>query len=566
MSTFTPLNPLVTALLTDKYQITMAYAYWRNGTHENHAVFDLFFRTAPFKGRTAIFAGLEEALRFVASFKFAPAEIDFVRAELPHAEDAFFAWLASLDASQVRVDAIDEGTVVLGKVPLMRIEGPLAVCQLLETTLLVLVNFATLMATNASRLCIAANGGRVVEFGLRRAQGPDGGISAARYAFVGGAWGTSNMTAARLLGIPVTGTHAHAFVTSFGADEQLKRRTMAPKDGGADVDFVALVEQCRAKLGIDGTNRGELTAFTAYALAFPDGFLALVDTYDTLRSGVLNFLVVAAALHHVGRRAIGIRLDSGDLAHLSNSARDKFREFSRLLAAPYFAEFTIVASNDLNEATILALRAQGHSIDVFGVGTQLVTCSSQPALGGVFKLVEIDGLPRIKLSEDIAKANMPGRKVAYRLRKNGVVVDRLQLTAEAAPLASQRLLCVHPFESHERSWIAPTDVERLLNVFFVGHRVQVSAADLAAAAEPSLIDLQLANNDREQALTLIGTNRPSTSAGKIVRVLPPLAHLRARALAGAGESERGDFSLRVSQQLHDQIRQVWLAEAPVNEL
>lgn len=564
---FSPLNALVSPLLTDQYQLTMAYAYYRNGTHNQHAVFDLFFRRAPFGGDFAVFAGLEEALRFVASFRFTAAEVAYVRSLMPHADAAFFDWLAALDSSHVRIDAIDEGSVVHGRVPLLRVQGPLAVCQLLETTLLVLINFATLVATNAARLCLAAKGARIVEFGLRRAQGPDGGVSASRYAYLGGAWGTSNLAAGRLLGVPVTGTHAHAFVTSFTGHDELQLRSLAPAAGGEPVDFVALVQHCRAELGFALTNSGELQAFTAYALAFPDALLALVDTYDTLASGVPNFLTVALALHRLGRRAVGIRLDSGDLAALSKAARQQFRDVGARVDAAYFGSFSIVASNDLNEASLVALEKQGHSIDVFGVGTQLATCSSCPALGGVYKLVEIGGQPRMKLSEDIGKASMPARKVAFRLLSGaGAAFDLLQLEDEAAPRAGERVLCVHPFESHKRTYVTPTSVERLHHVYWLGANAAApSAADLAAAAAPSRVDVQLANGSEAAAREqLAGAATPSTSAGRVTRALPALAHVRARAVANVAARAPAQ-QLSVTQALHDLIRTVWLQEAPIHE-
>lgn len=585
---FAPQNAFVTPLLTDKYQVTMAYAYYRTGTHLRHATFDLFFRKAPFRGEFTVFAGLEEALRFVAAFKFSPDEILAVRNELPtDADEGFFQWLANLDTSGVRVDAIDEGQVVFAKVPLMRIAGPLAVCQLLETTLLNLVNFASLVATNAARHRLAAGpSARVVEFGLRRAQGPDGAMSASRYSFLGGAHGTSNLAAARIFNIPATGTHAHAFVTSFSASDVLPHRQLpgAP----ADSDIVQLARQCRDELGFDRTNLSELLAFCAYALAFPDGFLALVDTYDTLESGVPNFLVVALALHRLGRRAVGIRLDSGDLAYFSKAARALFTRIgARAPDTAYFERFTIVASNDINEATLRSLGEQGHAIDVFGIGTNLVTCQAQPALGCVFKLVEVDAKARIKLSDDVGKANMPGRKVAHRLfgADQQPLVDLLQLETEAPLVPGVRLLCVHPFESQKRAYVTPSRIERLHHVYWLGSNATASDAELADAAAVSRVDASLLREggtigddvfDNPERVRETPTSKPlpTTASGRITRWLPPLSHLRGRTLLNVKEL-RSDhvrqlnptpYKVSVSQELHDFIKQLWLDEAPIHEL
>lgn len=307
----------------------------------------------------------------------------------------------------------------------------MGVCQLLETTLLTLVNYASLVATNAARHCLAAGKDKVVlEFGLRRAQGPDGGVSASRYSYLGGVHGTSNVLAGRLFGIPIKGTHAHSFVTSFASPDDLTEETKKLTDakGEKTYDFWELVKAARADLGFYNTNESELVAFTAYARTFPKGFLALVDTYDTLNSGVPNFLVVALALHRLGYKSLGIRLDSGDLAYLSTQTRKLFVDTAKRIKdisekknkdkienVDYFEKFSIVASNDLNEDTINSLNRQGHSIDVFAVGTNLVTCQAQPALGCVYKLVEINGTARIKLSQEANKVTLPGKKAAFRL-------------------------------------------------------------------------------------------------------------------------------------------------------
>ena len=290
--------------------------------------------------------------------------------------------------------------MVFPRIPLIRVEGPILKTQLLETTLLTLVNYASLVATNAARFRAAtAPNKTLLEFGLRRAQGPDGGLSASRYCYLGGFHGTSNVLAGKLYGIPVKGTHAHAYVNSYESMDDLNQRDLADEKTGelrpfADLCLKYLKELAPVlKIIPDETNKGELAAFVSYAIAFPTNFLALVDTYDVLKSGLPNFLAVARALHECNYKAEGLRLDSGDLAYLSLEVRAKFIATAELFQLPYFKEFTIVASNDINEETLVSLEKQGHAIDSFGIGTHLVTCQKQPALGCVYKLVEVGDRP-----------------------------------------------------------------------------------------------------------------------------------------------------------------------------
>ena len=247
-----------------------------------------------------------------------------------------------------------------------------------------------------------------MEFGLRRAQGPDGALSASRYAYIGGFDSTSNVLAGKLHGISVGGTHAHSFVSSFSGLDDLKNRTLDDPEGKTH-DFTADVCRVREELDFKDTNEGELAAFISYAQSFPKSFLALVDTYNTLKSGIPNFICVAVELMRLGYKPVGFRIDSGDLAYLSRTAREMLRSAGEHFNLP-LQDLRIVASNDINEATLHALNQQGHSIDVFGIGTHLVTCHEQPALGGVYKLVMCKGLPRIKISEDVSKVTIPGRK------------------------------------------------------------------------------------------------------------------------------------------------------------
>ena len=574
-------NSLTTALLMDTYQITMAYAYWKNGTHARPAAFDLLFRKNPFNGEFTVFAGLEECLRFVSNFRFTPADIAYVKNEpIAHSMDPrFFDYLARLDCSEMRVDAQLEGSVAFPRVPLMRVEGPLIVVQLVETTLLNLVNYASLVATNAARhRLVAGPGVQLLEFGLRRAQGPDGGVSASRYAYVGGFDATSNLEAGRQFGIPVKGTHAHSYVQAHVGWEDLEANESNDGEGNVHVlrlehasgdpslrcgDFKRLVLECATKLrdalcvpescGVGGdngeallpetlrwnaTNESELAAFASYAVAFPRGFLALVDTYDVLKSGVPNFLAVALALKSCGYEPVGVRLDSGDLSYLSLKTRKVFEHAQAALGtrlAGGFGALQIVASNDIHEEVLHSLKQHGHAITAFGIGTNLVTCLRQPALGCVYKLVEIDGKPRIKLSEDVEKVTIPGRKHAYRLflKKGEPVMDVMLGDDEPPPRAGERMLCRHPFISSKRAYVVPWRVEPLY------HR----AWDGAEGGVPAELDVGI-DAARERCAAHIAMMREDH-----VRFVNPTP-----------------YKVSVSEKLHDFIHKLWLDEAPVGEI
>lgn len=371
-------------LQTDLYQLTMAAAYWQAGKAEQESVFHLFFRRLPFGGGYAIAAGLEPALEWLEAFRFTTDELSYLeglrtKVGSPLFRKDFLDYLRGLKLS-LSIDAIPEGEAVFAHEPLLRVQGPILQAQLVETALLNIVNFQTLVATKAARICEAAAKGPVIEFGYRRAQGPDGGLSASRAAYIGGCRGTSNVQAGRCFGLPVLGTHAHSWVMSFN-------------------------------------DEGE--AFDRYAEAMPDNSTLLVDTYDTL-DGVNHAIGTARKLRERGHELSGIRLDSGDLSWLSQQARMK-------LDAAGFPEVKIVASNDLDEHVIESLRHQEAKIDIWGVGTKLVTAAEQPALGGVYKLAALrreDGTwsPRIKLSEQTVKSSIPGRLQVRRYEQDGFLL------------------------------------------------------------------------------------------------------------------------------------------------
>jgi len=422
----------------------MAYAYWKLGTHNKPAEFEMFFRKNPFKGEFTVFAGLSEVLNFVESYKFGNYEISVLQKMFPMWELEFFDYLRSLSGDQLTIQGALEGSVVFPKTPLLQVSGPLALCQLMETTFLNLCGYASLVATNAARMRLRAPDIELLEFGLRRAQGPDGGMSASKYSYLGGFDATSNILAGALFNIPTKGTHAHSFVTSFTSLDDLPEMKLN------GIDFKKKVLDIR--MGpFAKTNSSELAAFIGYAFACPNGFLALVDTYNTLESGVPNFLLVASVLEELGYKPLGIRLDSGDLAYLSIETRKMFCD----------KKYSIVASNDIDEGIIMALDDQNHEMNALGIGTNLVTCKKQPALGMVFKLVEISGKPRIKLSEDADKMTIPGKKDWYRLY--GTKAPLVDLLADPSDkvLSNERVLCHHPSVAVKRANVIPTKVVQM---------------------------------------------------------------------------------------------------------
>lgn len=358
------------SLFTDLYQLTMVYGYWKAGIAEREAVFHLNFRRWPFKGGFGIAAGLETAVWFMQAMRFTPDDLEYLSSlKDPHGaplfEKEFMSFLESFSFS-CHVDALPEGTAVFPYEPILRVTGPIWQAQLMESPLLNLINFQTLIATKSVRICLAAHPDPVIEFGMRRAQGIDGAISASRAAFIGGCSSTSHVLAGKLFGIPVRGTHAHSWVMAF---------------------------------------ESEGDAFETFAKAMPKNCVMLIDTYDSLL-GVKKAVEVAKRLSGEGFELSGVRLDSGDLARLSIEIR-------KILDAAGLNATKIMASNELDEYLIRDLKQQGARIDLWGVGTNLVTGKDQPALDGVYKLSAIRDSQnrwqdRLKLSEQTAKVTNPG--------------------------------------------------------------------------------------------------------------------------------------------------------------
>ena len=434
-------------MMTDLYELTMMNGYLRYGKDKNRACFDLFYRRRGDMTAYAVAAGLEQVIEYVRNLRFTQDDIEYLRS-LAIFDDAFLSYLSDFRFTG-EILAVPEGTIVFPDEPILRVIAPIMEAQLLETTLLNIINHQTLIATKAARVVQSARGDKVLEFGLRRAQGPDAGIYGARAAIVGGCQATSNVLTGQLFGVPVGGTHAHSWVMSF---------------------------------------EDELTAFRAYADVFPDNCLLLVDTYDTLGSGVPNAITVFKELRARGKEPVGIRLDSGDLAFLSRQVRV-------MLDDAGFPNAKIFASGDLDEEVIWDLKAQGAAIDVWGVGTRMITSMDNPALGGVYKLSaeEVDGtfVPRIKISENPAKITNPGVKQLYRFydRRSGKALADLLALDEEDFSSGEPLEIFDPENTWKRMTLCDYRMRQLLvPIFENGELVYDSPAlsEIAAYAKQEM--------------------------------------------------------------------------------
>ncbi|MEE3369699.1 MAG: nicotinate phosphoribosyltransferase [Planctomycetota bacterium] len=441
-----------TGLVTDLYQLTMAYAYWKRGLANREAVFHLSFREQPFAGSFSLCCGLDSALDFLANWHFDATDLDYLETLTDHTDNRLFPNDFLDYLSRLRytgdIDAIPEGTIVFPHQPLVRVRGPLISAQLIESGLLNLINYQTLICTKAARICLAAAPTPVLEFGLRRAQGIDGSLAATRAAYIGGCRATSSLWAGKQLGIPVRGTHAHSWVLAFD---------------------------------------DELAAFTAFAEVYPDNCVFLVDTFDTLR-GIQHAIQVGQRLRATGHELVGIRLDSGDLGTLSHQAR-------QLLDQANFHQAVIVASNDLDEHAIAHWKSQQAPIGIWGVGTRLVTASDQPSLGGVYKLSALRNSQgqwkhKLKRSENDEKHTLPGMLQVRRYHRNGaphgdMLYDEL----------TEQSNCAVPMRGNTEQVVMDESLaaEELL--------IPVMRAGNVVAHSPSLHQLQQRTQDQ---LTLFG--------------------------------------------------------------
>ncbi len=358
-------------LLTDLYQLTMLNGYYEKNIHEDIVVFDMFFRKNACNGGYTIICGIEQLVEYINDLHFSDDDLKYLKS-LGLFSDKFLDFLKDFKFTG-DIYAVEEGTIMFPKEPIITVKAPLYQAQLIETALLTIVNFQSLIATKASRVCYAAAGDPVFEFGLRRAQGPDAGTYGARAAVIGGCAGTANVLAGKMFNIPVVGTQAHSWVQKFDS---------------------------------------ELESFRAYADVYPDKCLLLVDTYDVIKSGVPNAIKVFDELKAKGHKPMGIRIDSGDLQYLSVEAKKLFEEAG-------YTNLSYTASNDLDEYTIASLKSSGAAINSWGVGTKLITSAESPSLGGVYKLAgSYDGdtlIPKIKVSEEPEKINNPGFKKVVRI-------------------------------------------------------------------------------------------------------------------------------------------------------
>jgi nicotinate phosphoribosyltransferase len=423
----------VSALLTDLYELTMAFGYWKSNLAQREACFHVACRKAPFGGQYAIASGLADAIAFLKHLRFDDEDLSYLGGlrgddHSPLFDSGFLDHLRGMELA-LDVDAIPEGTVVFGNEPLIRVKGPLLQAQIVETALLNFCNFQTLIATKAARVCQAARGEPVLEFGLRRAQGIDGGLSASRAAYIGGCAATSNVLAGKIFGIPVKGTHAHSWIMAFD---------------------------------------NEVEAFSAYADAMPNNCVFLVDTYNTLE-GVRHAIEVGRGMRKHGHEMAGIRLDSGDLAFLSIEAR-------KLLDSAGLENVKILASNDLDEHLIADLKQQGAKIELWGVGTRLVTAFDQPALGGVYKLTALRDENgkwehKIKLSEQTAKVSIPGILQVRRYSDGHFLADAIYDTLLGLP--DRGVTVVDPADMTRRKIVPPESpyLDLLVPIFQAGRPV-----------------------------------------------------------------------------------------------
>ena len=433
-------------LLTDLYELTMMQGYFKEKDANETVIFDAFYRSNPMGGGYAICAGLEQAIEYVKNLHFDESDVDYLRTTGLFSED-FLNYLRNFHFSG-DIYAIPEGTVIFPREPLVKVIAPIMEAQLVETALLNIINHQSLIATKAARVVYAAKGDGVMEFGLRRAQGPDAGIYGARAAMIAGCIGTSNVLCGKMFDVPIKGTHAHSWIMSFP---------------------------------------DELTAFRTYAKIYPTAAILLVDTYDTLNSGIPNAIKVFTEMREAGipLTFYGIRLDSGDLAYLSKKAK-------KMLDEAGFPDAVISASNDLDETLITSLKLQGATINSWGVGTNLITSKDCPSFGGVYKLAAIldkktgKFIPKIKLSENAEKITNPGNKTIQRIydKNSGkIIADLICLVGEEYD-TSRSLLLFDPIETWKKTHLAPSSYtlrELMIPVFKDGKCVYES---------PKVMDLQ----------------------------------------------------------------------------
>ncbi|QMU07047.1 nicotinate phosphoribosyltransferase [Levilactobacillus suantsaii] len=427
-------------LHTDAYQINMIQTYFQQGIANKHAVFEVFFRDMPFHNGYAVYAGLEHVVHYIQKLHFSQTDIDYLR-EAENYPEEFLTYLKNFKFTGSIRSAV-EGELVYAHEPILQVEGPLADCQLVETAILNILNYQTLIATKAARIRSVAGNDALMEFGTRRAQEFDAAIWGTRAAYIGGFDATSNVRAGKLFGIPISGTHAHSLIQTYGDDYQ---------------------------------------AFKAYAETHHD-CVFLVDTYDTLRSGVPNAIKVA---QEMGDRINfqGVRIDSGDMAYLSKRVRQKLDEAG-------FPDAKIYASNDLDEKTIQSLKMQDAKIDVWGIGTKLITAFDQPALGAVYKMVAIaddEGQlkPTIKLSNNAEKVTTPGKKQVWRITKktDGKTEGDYVSLVDEDPQNEEALYMFHPSYTYISKTVTDFNARPILQPIFADGKLVYKLPSLSAVRD-----------------------------------------------------------------------------------
>ncbi len=433
-------------LLTDLYELTMMQGYFKEKEANETVIFDAFYRNNPNNNGYSICAGLEQVIEYIKNLHFDEEDVAYLRSTGLFGED-FLEYLRQFHFSG-DIYAIPEGTVVFPREPLVKVIAPIMEAQLVETAILNIINHQSLIATKTARVVYAAQGDGIMEFGLRRAQGPDAGIYGARAAMIAGCIGTSNVLAGQMFDVPVKGTHAHSWIMSFP---------------------------------------DELTAFRAYAKLYPNACILLVDTYDTLKSGVPNAIKVFTEMREakIPLTFYGIRLDSGDLAYLSKKAKE-------MLVEAGFSDAVISASNDLDENLISSLKLQGAAINSWGVGTNLITSKDCPSFGGVYKLAAIKDnatntfIPKIKVSENAEKITNPGNKTIQRIydKETGKIIADLICLVEETYDTREPLLLFDPVETWKKTHLAPNSYrmrELMVPIFLNGVCVYES---------PKVMDIQ----------------------------------------------------------------------------
>lgn len=451
---------LTSPLLTDRYLLTMCFSWFHAGKIDKTATYEFFFRKNPFKADFTVLCGINETIHWLKNAKFTQEEIDYVVADLGlKQDDPFIDWLSKVDFSKLKIRAIEEGTVVFPYLTLISLEGPLGVAQLTETMILNKLNYPSLIATNARLLMACIHPAKMFEFGLRRSQGPDGGTTGAVYAYIGGASATSNVLAGMEYGVPIIGTMAHSYVTSFSSMKDLEQSNR-PEDQKKFIQECAAVKQ---ELDVHGANESELAAFISFALDFPDNFVALIDTYDTIKSGAVNYCIVAIAMERRGLKPKGVRLDSGDLAQLSIDVKAIARKLGEQSKTSIGEAIKVVASDDLNIEKIKGMKGN-HEIDIFAVGTKLITCYEQAALGMVCKLCYLDPIPRLKVSETLEKSTLPGAKSVFRLTlESGESCDIITKSDEELVPGEVRAYLHQNYKDSDLQILKVLQIDSLLN-------------------------------------------------------------------------------------------------------